>query len=202
MKKVNSEYLFWLANCAVMVTCLLLALSLSGCSALFGEGDYQSYSKALVGHAESENTRVTNQSIEISTIAQNSMKYASTPTEALLVSVIATMQIGQLATTSLDIKKPTTGMDVAAGAVSHIPFLASSLSLWKLGEAGIKAAENVTIGENSTVTGSFNDTKATAIGSTATATANGTAEPAEPIIVEPVVVEQPAPVVVEPVIVQ
>lgn len=32
MKKTNSEYLFWLANCAAMVTCLLLALSLSGCA--------------------------------------------------------------------------------------------------------------------------------------------------------------------------
>ncbi len=167
----------------------MLALSASGCSALFGDGDYQSYSQALVDHSESEKGRVTSQAYEISTIAQNSMKYASTPTEALLVSVIATMQIAQLGSNPLDIKKPTTGMDVASSAVSHIPFLASSLSLWRLGEAAIKAAGDVTIGAGSNVSGSFNDTTATALGSTATATATGTATPT--------IVEQPAPIIFE-----
>lgn len=119
------------------------------------------------------------------------MKYASTPTEALLVGVIATMTIGNLHSTQLDIKKPVTGMDVAAGAVSHIPFIASTLSLWKLGEAGIQAAGNVEIGAGSNVAGSFNETSATAIGSTASATATGTAEPTvvDPVIVDPVIVQ-------------
>jgi hypothetical protein len=189
MKKTNSNDYWWSVHCTLIIVCIMLALSASGCSALFGDGDYQSYSQALVDHSESEKGRVTSQAYEISTIAQNSMKYASTPTEALLVGVIATMTIGNLHTSQLDIKKPTTGMDVASSAVSHIPFIASSLSLLKLGEAGILAAGNVEIGANSTVSGSFNDTTATALGSTATATATGTATPT--------IVEQPAPVIVQ-----
>lgn len=191
MKKTNSNDCWWPVHCSFLIIFIMLALSLQGCSALFGEGDYQSYSKALIEHSDNEKSRIASQSNEISTLAQNSMKYASTPTEALLVGVIATMTIGNLHSTQLDIKKPVTGMDVAAGAVSHIPFIASTLSLWKLGEAGIREAGNVEIGAGSNVAGSFNETSATAIGSTASATATGTAEPTvvDPVIVDPVIVQ-------------
>jgi hypothetical protein len=179
------------------ILCTIAILGLvsmnSGCAALFGEGDYQSYATALSENSESEKGRITSQAYEISTIAQESMKRAATPTEALLIGVISSMQIASLSPHSLNITKPTTGMDVAMNVAGSIPIVANAGFMYGLGKVGIKNAGQISFGDQATVSSSFNETQSLNLGS-GIATASGTAVPT--------VVEQPAPIIVDPVIVQ
>jgi len=175
--------------CSMLVVVALMLL-FSGCAQLYGPGDYSEYASAIKSHSESENTRITNQAKATSEMGTKAMLQAKTPAEAALQAAIATMVIGNLHPVSLDIKKPTTGMDVASSLVGQIPIMAVVGGMYRLGKVGIESAGNISIGDNAQVEG-FNRLENHATGSTATATASGTAPPAEVVVVDPVVV-QPA----------
>lgn len=170
-----------------MIIALALLLPLSGCTALFGPGDYQQYSQALQTHSETESARIQAQS---GAIASAAIVPTATPTERALLATIAMMQIERLQPTPLGIVKPTTGMDVLGKTVDTIPFLAGMGGMYALGREGIRAAGNVEIGENANVSGSLNKPVSTSVGSSNTATV----QPYEvrPEVVEPTII-QPQP---------
>ena len=167
-----------------MIIALALLLPLSGCTALFGPGDYTEYSQALQTHSETESARIQAQS---GAIASAAIVPTATPTERALLATIAMMQIERLRPEPLGIAKPTTGMDVMVKAVDTVPFLAGMGGMYLLGKEGIRAAGNVEIGENATVSGSLNKPSAVSVGDGNTSTV----QPYEvrPEIVEPVVVQ-------------
>lgn len=163
-----------------------LVAALSGCSALFGEGDYKSYSEALKTHSEKEASRIQSQA---DAIADASNIATATQTERALLATIAMMQIERLQPVPLGIAKPTTGMDVAMAGVNQIPFVVGMGAMWQLGKAGIQAAGNVSIGQGASVSGSLNKPTAVNIGGgNGTVTASPTVETVRPEIVEPVIV--------------
>ena len=149
------------------IIALAIMVALSGCTALFGPGDYSEYSLALQAHSDAESRRIVAQS---SAIAEAAAVPTSTPTERALLATIAMMQIERLQPIPLGIAKPTTGMDVAAKIVDVVPFVASTTGIVYLGTKAVQAAGNVEIGSGATVTGSLNRPTATSIGDGATAT--------------------------------
>jgi hypothetical protein len=157
-------------------------LALTGCSALFGTGDYGQYSEALQSHSDAESRRIVAQS---SAIAEAAAVPTSTPTERALLATIAMMQIERLQPTPLGITKPTTGMDVMGKVVDVVPFVSSTAGLTYLGVKATQAAGNVEIGENATVSGSLNRPSATSIGDGATA--NMQPYEVRPEVVNPVI---------------
>lgn len=165
----------------ISVVPLILALLLTGCSAIFGEGDYGQYSKALQTHSNAEGTRIAAQA---NAIADSAKVPTSTPTERALLATIAMMQIERLQPIPLGITKPTTGMDVMGKVVDVVPFVSSTAGLVYLGTKAVQSAGNVEIGQGATVTDSLNKHAATSIGAVATV------QPYEvrPEVVEPVVV--------------
>lgn len=165
------------------IIALALLLPLSGCTALFGPGDYQQYSQALQTHSETESARIQAQS---GAIASAAIVPTATPTERALLATIAMMQIERLAPTQLGIVKPTTGMDVLGKTVDTIPFIAGVGGMYLLGKEGIRAAGNVEIGSGATVSGSLNRPSAVSVGDGA----NAAVQPYEvmPEVVQPVVV--------------
>lgn len=160
-----------------------LLIPLTGCTALFGTGDYGQYSEALQSHSDAESRRIVAQS---SAIAEAAAVPTSTPTERALLATIAMMQIERLQPLPLGIAKPTTGMDVAAKIVDVVPFIASTTGLVYLGTKAVQAAGNVEIGSGANVNDSLNRPTATSIGDGATATM----QPYEvrPEVVNPVIV--------------
>jgi hypothetical protein len=170
----------------IAVVCVLM---LSGCSYLTGQGDYSYYTEALTAHSANEASRISNQSQAIVDLANESVKKSQTPAEAALQAAFATLAIGQLHPQPLPIVKPTTGMDVLNTGVAHIPFVASTYGMLRLGKAGIAAAGNIAIGDNANITNSFNPAEIHATGSGNMVTTTGTAEPT--------VVMQPEPIIVQ-----
>jgi len=167
---------------------LIAVLMLSGCGVMesvTGKSDYQHYAQALSEHSGNEATRITNQSQAIVDLASESVKKSQTPAEAALQSAFATLALGQLHPVPLQIVKPTTGMDVLNSGVQHIPFVASTFGMLRLGEAGIAAAGNVTVGDNATISDSFVNNENHATGSQATATLQPKEVRPEVVIVPP-----------------
>lgn len=160
----------------------MLVLPLAGCSALFGTGDYETYSTALQTHSDAESRRIVAQSLAI---AEAAAVQTSTPTERALLATIAMMQIERLQPTPLGMEKPTTGMDVMAKVVDVVPFVSSTAGLVYLGTKAVQSAGNVEIGQGATVSGSLNRPSATSIGDGATAN------------MQPYEVKQPEPVVIK-----
>jgi hypothetical protein len=175
-----------------MALVVSLMIPLSGCSAIFGTGDYGQYSEALQTHSDAESTRIQAQA---DAIAEASRVPSSTPTERALLATIAMMQIERLQPIPLGIVKPTTGMDVLGKVVDVVPFVSSTAGLTYLGIRATQAAGNVEIGQNATVSGSLNRPTATSLG-------EGTVATVQPYDVRPEVVQQPAPVIVEQQVVQ
>lgn len=184
---MKDKYFDMMIGICGAICIILIAAMLSGCSAIMGQGDYEHYTAALVGHSEAEATRVSNQAATISEITALSGKAAQTPTEAALQAAIAMMVIGNLHPVSLDIKKPTTGMDVAQSAVGQIPFVTMGAAMYRLGAKGIESAGNVTVGANSSVTDSLNRVENHALGYGSNATAQGTV-PVPVQVVQPEVI--------------
>lgn len=166
------------------IIALAIMVALSGCTALFGPGDYSEYSLALQSHSDAESRRIVAQS---SAIAEAAAVPTSTPTERALLATIAMMQIERLQPLPLGIAKPTTGMDVMGKVVDVVPFVSSTAGLTYLGVKATQAAGNVEIGEGATVSGSLNRPSATSIGDGATTTMQPYA--VRPEVVEPVVVQ-------------
>ena len=167
---------------------VLLALSvlifLGGCTGL-QFNDYEKYTEALSDHSTAESERIMEQSQSIADIASGTE--TDTKMEGVLLSVIAMQQISLLNPIGLDIEKPTTGYDVLRAGVNHIPFVSSTIGMYKLGEAGIKAAGDIAIGEGSTITDSLNDTEVHSTGENTTATVTQQSDKSESTAIEPAV---------------
>jgi hypothetical protein len=150
---------------------VLVVLFLSGCSSLKFD-DYEQYATALSEHSDAETERITEQAQSIVEAAQKAQP--ETALEQTLLSVIAMQNISQLEPVPLGLEKPTTGMDVLKSTVSNIPFMTSTLGMYKLGEAGINAAGNIAIGDNVDLDNSLNDIETHATGQNNTATSSNT----------------------------
>ena len=111
---------------------------LTGC--LQFSDDYQQYAGALKAHSEQESIRVERQA---QAIADSARVPSATKNEQLLLSVIAMMQIERLAPTKLDINAPVTGYTVLNTVAGHIPFMSTTLGMYKLGEVAVENAGNV-----------------------------------------------------------
>lgn len=168
------------------ITLLICLLLLPGCAFLNGKGDYEHYTTVLATHSESESVRIEAQATAITELTKLSINEAKTPAEAALQSAIAVMVIGNLHPSQLTIQKPTTGMDVANNLVNQVPFVSGMVGMYKLGEAGIKAAGNIKI-SNSSVSESLNPIENHSTGSSTTATVT----PKDPVVVRPEVVMVP-----------
>ena len=75
------------------------------------------------------------------------------------------MGVAMLSMEKFDVKAPTTGFDVLNNAVNQIVPVSGFMALWKLGETGIKNAGNITLGNDSNVSGSFNRTETNTVSS-------------------------------------
>lgn len=150
---------------------LFLLVSVSGCLSL--SKDYEKHADAFARHSEAESARVQSQASEIRGLATETP--VETKNEALLLSVIAMLQVERLKPVPFALERPTTGYDVLGKAVDHIPFVATVGGMWQLGEAGINAAGNVMIGENANITNSLNTPEVHATGEGNTITYSGTA---------------------------
>lgn len=145
------------------ITIIILAvmvLLFSGCTSFFN--DYEKYSSALSTHSTNEQTRIAAQANAIAETARAST--SDNETVNALTTVIAMMQIEKLQPVPLGIERPTTGFDVLKAGVGHIPFLATTYSMLRLGEAGLDAAGNVSIGEGVNIDNGLNDTELHATG--------------------------------------
>jgi hypothetical protein len=91
---------------------LSVAFLLSGCASdggfLSGD-DYKRYADAKATHSTNESKRISTQARAIASVAGEAMKGAATPTERLLVGVVAMMQIDRLQPTQLVLEVPVTG---------------------------------------------------------------------------------------------
>lgn len=169
----------------IMFTALLLA----GCAGF--DSDYDKYADTTENHSTQESARIVGQSNAIASAASSAI--TSTPTESTLLAVIAMMQIQQLQPVPLGMEKPTTWAEVGNTVAGHIPFVATVGGMYKLGEAGIKAAGNIAIGDGSTVSNSLNKPEVHATGSDNIVNYSGTSDPT---VVDPVIVEPSYPPVV------
>ncbi|PID76819.1 MAG: hypothetical protein CSB24_04635 [Deltaproteobacteria bacterium] len=142
---------------------ILVGLTVPGCggrNTFFN--DYEKYTEAVSEHSRSEARRIAAQSSSIAAAALTAE--AGTEMEQALLSVIAMMQIASLEPARLDLQKPTTGFDVLQQTAGYIPFVSQTLGMYKLGQAGIKAAGNITIGEGVRMDDSLNDIEVHATG--------------------------------------
>jgi len=171
-----------------ILSLIAVLMTLSGCGimeSVTGKSDYQHYAQALSDHSESESARITGQSQAIVDLASESVKKSQTPAEAALQAAFATLALGQLHPVPLQIVKPTTGMDVLNSGVQHIPFVASTYGMVRLGEAGIAKAGSVAFGDDATVSDSFMNNENHATGSQATATLQPKEVRPEVVVVPP-----------------
>jgi hypothetical protein len=174
----------------VMVSLLVV---LPGCTSLMGPSDYDSHTKARVEFKKSDDTRMVAQSNAIATLANKGSE--SKEAEAYK-NALAMISVALLKNQDYNEQAPMTWTQVGAKVVDAVPFVAGVGGMYLLGKEGIRAAGNVTIGENSPVSGSFNKHQSTSFGE-----GQATIQPYEvrPEVVQPVVVE---PQVVQPVIVE
>lgn len=152
-----------------LITPLFVVVLLSGCAGI-EFNDYEKYTEALGDHSTAESDRIMEQSQSIADVAENTK--TDTKMESVLLSVIAMQHISSLEPVKLDIQKPTTGYDVLDTVAGHIPFVTSTVGMYKLGEAGIKAAGNITLGDNANLNDSLNDTEVHATGDGNTSSAS------------------------------
>ena len=156
-----------------LITPLLAVVLLSGCAGI-EFNDYEKYTEALGDHSTAESDRIMEQSQSIAEVAENTE--TETKIESVLLSVIAMQQIASLKPVKLDIEKPTTGYDVLDTVAGHIPFVTSTVGMYKLGEAGIKAAGDIVVGDNANLNDSLNDTEVHATGDGNSSSASQTSD--------------------------
>ena len=164
---------------ALIVVCLVPTAS--GCS--FVQSDYDQYANTMAAHSTAEQVRISAQSQAIADTVMTAR--TSTQTESTLLAVIGMMQIERLQPVPLGMTKPTTWADVGNTAVGHIPFVAATGFMYRLGKIGIENAGQIAIGDGSTVTDSLNRPEIHATGSDNGVQYSGTAPAAEPVIVQP-----------------
>jgi len=164
---------------------IIVPLFLSGCG-LLGNSDYDSHTKSRIAFKDSDDQRIAAQSEAIAAIASSSTQTAEGAAfqKALGMFSIALLKNQEYA----EVAPMTTNQAMLDGAKAVVPFLAIGYSTVRIATEGLKRAGTVMIGDGATVTSSLNDTQSINLGS-GVATTTGTAEPAEPIIVEPFIVE-------------
>lgn len=161
-----------------------LLIPLTGCTALFGKSDYDSHTKARVEFKQSDDSRLVAQS-------QSIERMATSPTHtaegAAYQKALGMMAIGMLKPQEYGERAP---MTIIEGTVEvakiAAPITVNAASNTAIAREGLKAAGNVEIGENATVSGSLNRPSATSIGDGATA--NMQPYDVRPEVVQPVVV--------------
>ncbi len=165
-----------------------LLFVLSGCAGESFFNDYETYTKAHSDHSNAEAQRITSQSNAIRDTIKSA--WSTDETRNILLAVIGTMSIERLKHVPLNINKPTTGFDVLNTFTSHIPFMATTLGMYKLGEAGIEAAGNVNFQGDATLTNSLNRPEVHTTGSGNTTNYTGTTpqQVVDPVIVEPTII--------------
>jgi len=157
----------------------------SGCG-LLGNSDYDSHTKARIAFKDSDDSRIAAQAEAIERIASTQ---ARTAEGAAFQKALGMFSIALLKNQEYAEAAPmTTNQAMLEGAKAVVPFMAIGYSTVRIATEGLKRAGTVMIGDGATVTSSLNDTQSINLGS-GVATTTGTAEPAEPIIVEPFIVE-------------
>jgi len=165
---------------------LFLVSMSSGCSTILGNSDFDAHTKSRIAFKDSDDQRIAAQSEAIAAIASSTTQTAEGAAfqKALGMFSIALLKNQEYA----EAAPVTTNQAMLEGAKAVVPFMAIGYSTVRIATEGLKRAGTVMIGDGATVTSSLNDTQSINLGS-GVATTTGTAEPAEPIIVEPFIVE-------------
>ena len=161
---------------------MALAVMLSGCS-LLGQSDYNSHTRARVEFKQSDDARLSAQS---QAIADMAAKSSGSQEAAAYKAALGMVAIAMLKNQDYSEAPPMTWTQVGGKVVDAVPFVAGMGGMYLLGKEAIREAGNVSIGADSTVSGSFNKPTATNLGEGA-----ATVQPYEvrPEVVQPVIVE-------------
>ena len=139
---------------SLLALCFLSAL-LTGC----GKGDYDSFKQIHQNHDLQETVRTSNQSRDIKEIALKQFSETTDPTVKALIGVFAMNNISQIKPVPLDLKAPTTGMDVFNSLTAHVPSLIlGGTASWLGYQMAQSAGDRFILDDNAQINGSFNPT--------------------------------------------
>jgi hypothetical protein len=168
---------------ALLIVSLLIPLS--GCTLLGGASDYDSHVRGRVEFKQSDDTRMAAQSQAIADLAA---KDSANAEAAAYKNALAMVAIGMLRNQEYGEKAP---MSITEGVVEVVkgvaPYGAITYTTVTLGREIARAAGAVSIGDNATISGSFNKPTANSFGD-GMATAAPGVEVVKPEIVQPVVI--------------
>ena len=165
---------------------LVALVVLTGCS-LLGQSDYSSHTLARVEFKQSDDARLAAQS---QAIADMAARQSGSQEAAAYKAALGMLAIAMLKNQDYSEAPPVTWSQVGGKVVDAVPFIAGMGGAYLIAKEGIRAAGNVSIGENSTVSGSFNQPVATNLGDGAATVQPYDVRPevVQPVIVEPTIV--------------